>query len=275
MVRHYLAAVAVTLLLLGCWSYRQAVDPPVLRTAYYAPARWPAGAAPVRVLFLADIHLSDPDMPPARFRRVVDRINTLRPDCVLIGGDYTSDKWGDREFPVAPAIAELARLRPRIATIAVIGNHDRWPDGATVSAGFRKAGVTLISNQAARCGPLGVGGTFALWDYRSHVTPALAALRESGGAPILMSHAPDLFPYADGVGLMLAGHTHCGQIRLPGRGPLSAASDVERRYGCGVSRAFGRFLITTAGIGTSIAPLRWNAPADMWLITIGPRRGDG
>ena len=267
-----LLAVCASLVLLPlCWSYRQEVAPPVLRTFHYMAARWPAGAPPVRVVFFSDVHLSDPDMRPARFARLVDRINALRPDCVLVSGDFVSTKLDEREPPMADVIAAFARLRPWLGTVLVLGNHDQAMQSAAAQDAFRRSGLQLIYNEAARCGPLAIGGTFVYWDRPSHVEPALAALARAGGVPILMSHAPDLFPYARGAGLMLAGHTHCGQIVLPFLGPISTASRWGRRYACGIVREHGRVLITSAGVGTSIAPLRWNAPPDFWLITVGPR----
>jgi predicted MPP superfamily phosphohydrolase len=70
---------------------------------------------------------------------------------------------------------------------------------------------------------------------------------------------------------MLAGHTHCGQIRLPLVGALLTESAYGQRYVCGRVDEDGRTLIVSAGLGTSIVPLRLGAPPDMWLVTIGPR----
>jgi len=83
-------------------------------------------------------------------------------------------------------------------------------------------------------------------------------------------HRPDDFKWApESIPLMLAGHTHCGQIVLPLIGPLETGSDFGRKYLCGIIRKGGRTLIVTAGVGTSHLPLRIGAPPDMWLISIG------
>lgn len=273
MLRLYLATGAIVLLLLGCWSYRQAVDPPMLRTAHYAAANWPAGAPPVRLIFLSDVHLGRPDMPPERFAQTVDRINALRPDCVLVGGDFVSSKpTGSARIPIAEVIAAFSRFKPRIATILVRGNHDSWkPPGAVNAAAFRKAGLLLIPDQTARCGPLAIGGIDDMFEGYRDAIPTKIALRQAGGIPVLLAHSPDAFRDADGIGLTLTGHTHCGQIVLPIVGAPSAGTSSGLFYPCGVSRTNGRTLIVAAGIGTSILPLRWNAPPDFWLITAGPR----
>lgn len=273
LLRLYLAAAAAVLLLLGCWSYRQAVGAPILRTAHYAPANWPAGAPPVRLLFLSDVHLGRPDMPPERFAPTVDRINALHPDCVLVGGDFVSEKpTGSGRMPIAEVVAAFARFRPRIATMLVRGNHDNWPaPGAVNAAAFRKAGLLLIPDQVARCGPLAIAGIDDMFEGYRDAVPTKIALRQAGGIPVLIAHSPDAFRDADGIGLTLTGHTHCGQIVLPIVGAPFAGTSSGLFYPCGASRRRGRNLIVSAGIGTSILPLRWNAPPDFWLITVGPR----
>ena len=73
------------------------------------------------------------------------------------------------------------------------------------------------------------------------------------------------------VSLVLAGHTHCGQIILPLVGALESGSDYGTRFLCGIHRNGSRLLVVTAGLGTSHVPLRIGAPADIWLITVQGR----
>ena len=97
-------------------------------------------------------------------------------------------------------------------------------------------------------------------------------MRALPGARILLSHSPDPFPGVPGdVALMLAGHTHCGQVRLPFLGAVKTMSAYGQRYACGLIRENGRTLIVTAGLGTSGLPLRLGAVPDLWLIRLGPR----
>ena len=96
-------------------------------------------------------------------------------------------------------------------------------------------------------------------------------MRRLPGGRLLLSHSPDPFPDmpAD-IPLMLAGHTHCGQISLPLIGPVSTMSRHGRRYACGLVREKGKTLIVGAGLGTSLLPLRIGAPPEIWLIELGP-----
>jgi predicted MPP superfamily phosphohydrolase len=257
--------------LLG-WSYWTAVSKPVVRTARVAVAGWPAGTPPMRLLLMSDIHVGGPDMPPARVRRIVEQINGLAPDVVLIAGDLVTDKrLATRYYSHDEAVAPLAGLRPRLATIAVLGNHDHWRDSAAAHRALARAGIRVLDNRAVQVGPLAVGGLDDDFTGRADVPATLAALRRLRGPRLILSHSPDPFPELGGdIFLMLAGHTHCGQVAPPLIGPVSTMSRYGRRYACGVVRERGRTLVVTAGLGTSGIPLRLGAVPDLWLVEVGP-----
>ena len=253
--------------------YVATLDPAVRRTDVEL-AGWPAGAPPVKAVLISDLHVIGPDMPPERLARIVAQINALHPDLVLIAGDFVSDRrFATQRYDARAAVAPLARLRPRLGTVAVLGNHDHWRDAAAVRAALTAAGVRVLGNQAVRIGPLAVGGLDDAVTRHDNLRRTLAAMDRLNGPKLLLSHDPDLFPaLPPQVGLMLAGHTHCGQIRLPIVGALSTGSQYGQRYACGRADEGGRTLIVGAGLGTSIVPLRLLAPPELWLITIGPER---
>ena len=211
-------------------------------------------------------------MPPARLERIVVQVNALHPDLVLIAGDLVSDKrTATGYYSMAEAVAPLARLRPRLGTYAVLGNHDHWRSRDETRAALAKAGIVLLVNEAARAGPLVVGGLDDAFTDRDDLPLTLRRMKALGPASVLLSHSPDPFPQMPpDVALMLAGHTHCGQIRLPFVGMLATMSDHGDRYACGLIREQGRTLIVGAGLGTSVLPLRFGARPDMWLVTLVP-----
>jgi uncharacterized protein len=273
LIRILLFLVALAAILTG-WCYRTALADPVVREARVGLAGWPAGAPPVRAVLISDIHVAGPDMPPERLARIVERINGLNPDIVLIAGDFVSDKRSStRHYAQAEAAAPLAGLRPRLGTFAVMGNHDHWRNGAEAHRALAAAGVRLLDNQAVAAGPLALGGLDDPFTGRDRPAATVAAMRRLPGARVLLSHSPDPFPdLPRDVGLMLAGHTHCGQARLPFVGAVMTLSRYGQRYACGLVREQGRTLIVTAGLGTSGLPLRLGAAPDLWLIRIGPAR---
>lgn len=224
--RFALVLVALGLLFLG-WCYWSAVADPLVREAEVRMPGWPAGAAPVRVVLIADLHVAGPDMPPERLARIMARINALRPDLVLIAGDFVSDKrLSTYRYGFADAVAPLAALRARFGTIAVLGNHDHWRGTQEARAALAHAGIRVLANEAVQAGPLAVGGLDDAFTGHNRDAATYEAMRRLPGARLLLSHSPDPFAaLPPDIGLMLAGHTHCGQIRLPFVGALSTMSD--------------------------------------------------
>lgn len=263
-------ALLIAALAVAAWSYRLALSDPVVRRATVALPGWPAGAQPVRVALASDIHLGNGVTDVARLARIVDRVNGLRPDLVLLAGDFIA---GDRpeDAAAAPDLAELGRLDAPLGVVAVPGNHEHWTDARRVRRVLEEAGVTVLANTAVRRGPLAVGGLDDMVTGHARFRRTAAAARRAGGARVILSHTPDAAPLMpDDMTLLLAGHTHCGQVVLPFWGPLAEMSRHGSRYRCGLVREGGRTVIVTAGTGTSAVPFRFGAPPDLWLLTLGP-----
>lgn len=273
-IRRTLLVLALLAAGLLAWSYSVAIADPVIRPAQIALPDWPPGAAPLKLVLISDIHVQGPDMRPERLSRIVAQINRLQPDLVLIAGDLISEKrLGGRPYSMAVALAPLAGLKPRLGTVAVLGNHDHWYDAPGAVAALRRAGVKLLANDAVQIGPVSVGGLDDDFTRRSDLPRTLARLEQLKGPKLLLSHSPDPFPELPAsVALMLAGHTHCGQVSPPLIGPIKTMSRYGRRYACGLIREDGKTLIVTAGLGTSGIPLRLGAEPDLWLLMLGPAR---
>ena len=259
------------------WGYAGALAEPEIRRAAVRLEGWPEGSPAIRALLISDIHVAGPDMPPSRLEAIVETINRLDPDLVLIAGDLISDKGvATRTYSLAEAVAPLAWLKPRLGTFAVLGNHDHWRNAAEARRALEDVRVTLLDNEAMAAGPLALGGLDDAFTGHDDPDSTLAGMRRLTGAKVLLSHSPDPFPeLPPDIGLMLAGHTHCGQISLPLVGPVSTMSRHDRRYACGLVRERGKTLIVGAGLGTSLLPLRIGAPPDMWLVELGPGPATG
>jgi predicted MPP superfamily phosphohydrolase len=210
-------------------------------------------------------------MRPERLAAILDRVAAERPDIVLIAGDLVSDKrLATRRYGLTEAVAPLKRLTPRLGTFAVLGNHDHWRDAAEARRALAAAGVRVLDNEAVRVGPLAIGGLDDAFTGHDRPAATIASMRRIEGARILLSHSPDPFPELPGdIALMVAGHTHCGQIRLPLIGAISTMSHYGERYACGLVREKGKVLVVSAGLGTSIIPVRIGAPPDYWLLDVG------
>ena len=253
------------------WGLHNARADPVVRTTHVALPDWPRGAAPIRAVLISDIHIGNGAMDAARLSRIVAQINALKPDIVLIAGDfvYGHDPVAARAY-AEELVAPLSGLRAPLGVVATFGNHDEWTSPPQIDAALTRARVRVLHNEAITIGPLAIAGIGDAFSGHADPFATGVALNHVRGARIALSHSPDVAPHLpSGIGLFLAGHTHCGQAVFPIIGPLTkVATD---RYLCGIVHDGARTTIVTGGLGTSGVPLRFGAPPDLWLIKLGPK----
>lgn len=255
---------------LFAWCHGEARADPIVRTARIGLEAWPTGVAPVKVALVSDIHLGNLTMDPARLRRIVGQVNALHPGLIVLAGDFVAGDEKPAARISAPQLVEpLSALRAPLGVVAVLGNHDEETVPDVVTTALRAAGVTVLDNSAVVRGPLVLGGIGDVYTNHADTAKTLKAVRALNGVPIAISHGPDIRHYlGKDIGVLLSGHTHCGQIQLPQIGVYYRGSYPP--YRCGLVREPGMITIVTAGVGTSILPLRYNAPPDLWMIELGP-----
>ncbi len=260
-------------LALAGYGYWGALRDPTVRTATIAMKDWPKGQPPLRVALLSDLHVAGPDMPPERLARIVTQVNALRPDLVLIAGDLVSDKRvSTHRYSEAEAVAPLGGLRARHGVVAVLGNHDHWRNTAGMLRALEANRVTVLSNSVTRRAGLILAGADDDFTGRADPAALVRAVAPLTGPVVTLSHSPDIVPDLPArFGLVLAGHTHCGQIALPLIGRPATMSRYGDRFACGLIREGTRTIVVGAGLGTSVLPIRIGAPPDLWLLTLtGP-----
>lgn len=273
------AIVVLALVLVIAIGLREAQSDPVVRRVTIAMRGMPTDAPPLRVALISDIHIGNRAMPVARLSRIVDQINAQHPDAVLMAGDMvnglTAHSW---DFHPGDLVAPLSRLRTPLGVIAVLGNHDVDTSAAQVDAALARAGVTVLQDQAMRLGPIALIGVSRPDFMPGRLPPLIALAHKLGGPLVLMLHPP---PFAGVVShqvpVILAGHSHCGQIVFPGWDNSFDFIHWAWRYPpqtrCGLVRYDHHLEIVTAGLGAATAvPLRINAPPDFWMITFVGQR---
>lgn len=268
--RYVLVAALLIGLAMAAVAWRDTMATPDVRRMEIVLPGMAAGSAAVTVALLADIHVAGPDMPPSRVATLVRQVNALKPDLVLVAGDFVSDKrTATRHYSADEALEPLGKLSA--PTIAVPGNHDHWRNIASVRKALADARVTVLQNQAMQFGPLVIGGLDDDFTGHADLPATIAAMETLRGGRIVLSHSPDPFPdLPSDTGLLLAGHTHCGQIRYPWGGSPATMSRYGQKYACGVVQENGNTLIASSGLGTSVLPIRFLTRPEIWLVTVKP-----
>ncbi len=268
----------------GTAAYATQIEALSLRVTDYRPrpAAWPARQR-LTLTVIADLHAGGPNMGLERVREVVNVANAFPSDLVLLLGDYfATHHLVTERVPHAAWAGELARLKSRLGTFAIFGNHDWWYDISGVRAALAAVNIPVMENDALRLGEAGerfwlagIGDQIAIRLGHSHFQgvddlPGTLA-KVTGDEPlILMVHEPDIFPQVPGrVALTLAGHTHGGQIRLPIVWPAFVPSVYGARFAYGHIVEGGRHMIVSGGLGTSIVPARLGVPPEIVRIELG------
>jgi hypothetical protein len=266
------AALLAALALL--WVYARYVEPAWMRvrTVEIPIAGLPSALDGLRLAYLSDLHAGE--TPRSTIARAIRLANGLQADLVVLGGDYVRGKAAAVE-DVAPL---LATLRAPLGVYAVLGNHDHWTDPALIRRSLEGAGIRLLVNEGALVdvggGALYLAGLDDGWAGAANLDRALRGA--PAGAPlILAAHEPDLIdslaPQANALGrpiaLMLAAHSHGGQVRLPFIGApfLPYLGEV---YDRGLYDVRGTRLYTTVGVGLAGVPVRLLCRPEVVEITL-------
>lgn len=263
-------------LILGClvfWGFFIEPNRLVTRRESITVNSWPKELSGLKISVLSDIHAGSAFIDDAKLRLIVDRTNQLQPDLIVILGDYITGN-GRTSKNVAPELfaPQLKGLHAPLGVYAVLGNHDWWYNGKRVRQALEQNGLRVLDDEVAEIQFRGttfwLAGLADLWTRPQRVEETIAKIPE-GQTIIALTHNPDIFPsLPDRVKLLLAGHTHGGQVRLPLIGTVVQASDYGERYLRGHVVEDGHDLFVTTGIGTSIAPVRFGVPPEIVLLTV-------
>jgi predicted MPP superfamily phosphohydrolase len=272
-------ALAAIVLGLGCAVfYAFFIEPNMLvdREETIQIENWPKQLDGLRIAVLSDIHAGGWFVRDNKLRLIVKRTNQLQPDMIVILGDYMSGQgWmSDRVVPevFAPVLKDF---RAPLGVYSVLGNHDWWWDGKRVRHGLEQNGIKVLDDEVFKVERQGssfwLAGLADLWTRPQHIQETIAKVPD--GQPIIaLTHNADIFPrIPQRVQLLLAGHTHGGQVRFPLIGTVIEPSDFGQRYVRGHVLENGHHLFVTTGIGTSIMPVRFGVPPEIVLLTIKSR----
>jgi len=240
----------------------------------------------LKIVAISDIHGGSHAITEAKIRQVVAAANAQDPDVVVLLGDYVSNDPDHSKIlmPMSTVAANLAGLHAKYGVFAVLGNHDAWYNDEDVATQLTKLGYTVLQNQAKviekdgeRFTILGLKDHMKAVNWQQFSNENKEALESIGdtGNVIAIEHSPDVLPMITGdlaispnLRLIIAGHTHGGQIWLPIIGSPIVPSSYGQKYAYGHVRDRGVDMFVTSGIGTSVLPFRFLMPPEIAVLTI-------
>lgn len=222
-----------------------------------------------RIAHLTDLHIGSYD-PLKRGLRWAELANSLSPDLIAVTGDLVTSGV---EF-YSDAAAVLGALRARDGVFVCLGNHDQWDDRA-LSRRIEERGPVVLRNEArvVRRGDaaLTVAGLDDWYTRKDNLDEALRQ-RIRGAPTILLAHYPSFFERAasQGVDLVLSGHTHGGQVGLPGAASRINLARLTGQRSRGLVQRGRSHLFVSAGLGTTGPPMRLGVPPEIALLVLRP-----
>jgi predicted MPP superfamily phosphohydrolase len=271
-----ISLISILIFVVGAVGWAFFIEPNrlIVRHETLQMQQWPASLSNLKIAVLSDIHVGSSFIDDHKVRLIVQRTNELQPDLIVILGDYIAGDGRSTPHTVAPEkfAPLLKEFRAPLGVYSVLGNHDWWYDGNRVRNALEANGIRVLENQTqkidVRGTPLWLAGLADLWTRQPRIHETTGAIPQDG-AIIALTHNPDIFPrLPQRVALMIAGHTHGGQIRLPLIGPIVQPSRVSAAYTRGHVFENGHHLFVTTGIGTSIVPVRFGVTPEIVLLTL-------
>lgn len=225
-----------------------------------------------RVVFIADFHHSW-YFEVEKIQEAVEAIHSLDPDIVLLGGDYVHYGYKVRHY-LDSVFEVLKALRAREGVFGVLGNHDAHENLSYARERMIRAGITDLSNAFTRL--IRKGETLRLAGLSDVNTEVPRSDRAELNQPtkectLLVTHNPDVFEHLREYvhySFAFAGHTHGGQVYIPGFGAPIISSAFGQKYRYGFIRTYTGTVYVTSGYGSAFPPVRFFCPPEICLFIL-------
>lgn len=265
----------IVVLILCCGIYAFLIEPNrlIVHQETIQIDNWPKELSGLRIALIGDIHTGAPFVNDKKLNRIVELTNQQNPDLIVLLGDYMSpNSWHSHRVEPEVTAAHLKNLKAPLGVYAILGNHDWYYSGPKVRSALEQVGIPVLEDEVAeikwRNTSFSLIGLADLWTRPQHVLDTVAKV-PTGVTTIALTHNPDVFTQLPrSVPLMLAAHTHGGQVKLPLIGTPIVPSYYGPRFTAGHLFDEGHHLFVTTGIGTSLFPVRFRVPPEIAIVTI-------
>lgn len=272
-IRVALAAILVFAGSLAIWAFFIEPNRLIVHQDTIQINNWPKELSGLRIAVISDIHTGGPFINDRKLQQIVALTNQQTPDLIILLGDYMSpNSWHSHRVEPEVTAAGLKNLRAPLGVYSVLGNHDWWYNGEKVRRALEQNGIHVLEDEVVevkwRDKSFWLVGLADLWTRPQHVSQTIAKV-PPGSTIIALTHNPDIFPrLPQNVPLLLAAHTHGGQVNIPLIGTPVVPSDFGQKYTAGYVFENGHHLFVTTGIGTSIFPVRFRVTPEIVSLTI-------
>ncbi len=262
--------ILIPLLSIFLWSFF--IEPSLLTENIQSKSQWPYKK--IKIAFFSDLHAGSPHVDEKYILNLITKINSHSVDIILIGGDLLiNGVVGGNYMEISKVAKYLRQLNAPLGKYVVLGNHDWWNDNDAIRSQLQQIGFIVLENEShlidlgnnQKINLVGIGDRFT---NHSDPVKAFSQVDDTYPSLVFMHDPASIFEIKHKFFVSFAGHTHGGQVFIPGIGAIITPTDAPKSWAKGWTEFELGSLYVSQGIGTSILPVRFNAPPEFLILSL-------